>query len=365
MKSSLLLKARRCGLVAALSVAGALSAAAQEQQAASNAASGSAASPAAAGAWSDGQRAAAGDQYRIGARDVLSIRVTAPDIVPQFSDEAMEVSECGMIPLLSVQNEEQQQVRAAGLTTSELQEQLRKFYTKYKRNPQVVVKVKEYNSQPVAINGAVARPGQFQLRRPVRLLELLQFYSGGATERSGGRIQIARMPALGLCEAKPANASAAQAATVIDEASAPSFLSFKLDDTLKGDERANPFLQPGDVITLPAAKEVYVIGNVLRPGPVSLRDENLTVTRAIAMAGGKMQDTKMNKVLILRPTPGGGESQEISVDLSAIKNHKAEDVIVRADDVIEVPVSGGKRMLRSFLGVIVPSAGNLPVQVIR
>src|SRR3712207_6495944 len=189
MKHSLLVRARR-GLAAAFCLAAAVTATAQQP---------------------------AGEQYRIGARDVLNIRVTAPDIVPQFSSDAMEVNECGMIPLLSVQNEEQNEVKAAGMTTNELQEQLRKFYTKYKRNPQVVVKVKEYNSQPVAINGAVARPGQFQLRRPVRLLELLQFYAGGATERSGGRIQIARMPALGACDAKPANAPGGQTATVIDE----------------------------------------------------------------------------------------------------------------------------------------------------
>ncbi|MBV8859476.1 MAG: polysaccharide biosynthesis/export family protein [Acidobacteria bacterium] len=355
MKSSLLVKARRCGLAAALSVAGAVSVAAQEQRVASNAASTSA-----AGVASDGQRAAAGDQYRIGPRDVLTIRVTAPDIVPQFSAEAMEVNECGMIPLLSVQNEEQNEIKAAGMTTNELQEQLRKFYTKYKRNPQVVVKVREYNSQPVAINGAVARPGQFQLRRPVRLLELLQFYSGGATEKSGGRIQIARMPALGMCETKPANG-----ATPIDEATAPSFLSFKLEDTLKGDERANPFLQPGDVITLPEAKEAYVVGNVLRPGPVLLRDEHLTVTRAIAMVGGRMPDTRKEKVRIIRPNPNGGESQEIPVDIAAIENHKAEDIVVQANDIIEVPVAGGKRLLRNLMNTVVPAAGNLPVQVIR
>jgi polysaccharide export outer membrane protein len=360
MKSSLLVKARHCGLVVALSVAGAVSVAAQEQQAAGNAALSSA-----AGASSDGQRAAASDQYRIGPRDVLAIRVAAPDIVPQFSAEAMEVNECGMIPLLSVQNEEQNEVRAAGMTTNELQEQLRKFYTKYKRNPQVVIKIREYNSQPVAINGAVARPGQFQLRRPVRLLELLQFYAGGATERSGGRIQIFRMAALGTCEAKPANAAGAQTATVIDDSTTPTFLTFKLEDTQKGGEGANPFLQPGDVITLPEAKEAYVIGNVLRPGPVLLRDENLTVTRALAMAGGRMSDTKKEKVRIIRVSPNGGERQEIPVDISAIENHKANDVVVQPNDVIEVPVAGGKRLLRSLIGTVVPSVGNLPVQVIR
>jgi polysaccharide export outer membrane protein len=313
---------------------------------------------------------ASGEQYRIGARDVLTIRVTAPDIIPQFSAEALEVNECGMIPLLSVQNEEQNEVRAAGQTTNELQEHLRRFYTKYKRNPQVVVKVREYNSQPVAINGAVARPGQFQLRRPVRLLELLQFYAGGATERSGGRIQIARMPALGMCESKPAAgrdaaAQGAQTATPIEEGPAPSFLTFKLEETLKGDERANPYLQPGDVITLPEAKEAYVVGNVLRPGPIALKDDHLTVSRAIAMVGGTMPDTKKERVRIIRQEPNGGGSREIFVDLKAIDKRQAEDIALLPNDIIDVPISGGKRILRSLVGAVVPSVGQLPVQVIR
>src|SRR5215211_296719 len=227
MNSNLFVRARRCGLLAVICLSGLVQAAAQQ----------AANSTASVAAGSDAPRASTGDQYHIGARDVLTIRVTAPDIVAQFSAEALEVNECGMIPLLSVQNEEQNEVKAAGMTTNELQEFLRKFYTKYKRNPQVVVKVREYNSQPVAINGAVARPGQFQLRRQVRLLELLQFYAGGATDKSGGRIQIARMPALSMCEAKPpaagAQAAAAQAPTPIDDANAPSFITLKLEDTLK------------------------------------------------------------------------------------------------------------------------------------
>jgi polysaccharide export outer membrane protein len=345
MKLELLVRARRYGLACALSVFGGLAATAQPQP-----------TPAAA------------EQYRIGARDVLTIRVTAPDIVSQFSAEALEVNECGMIPLLSVQHEEQNEVKAAGMTTNELQEYLRRFYTKYKRNPQVVVKVKEYNSQPVAINGAVARPGQFQLRRPVRLLELLQFYAGGATERSGGRVQLARMPALGTCAAKPSqpepNAQAAQTVTPIDDSNMPSFLSFKLEETLKGDERANPYLQPGDVITLPEAKEAYVVGNVLRPGPIALRDDHLTVSRAVAMVGGTMPDTKQEKVRIVRQEANGA-SREFFVDLNAIKKHQAEDVALLPNDIVEVPVAGGKRILRSLVGAFVPSVGQLPVQVIR
>lgn len=338
MKSKLLVRARRTLAAAFCVAAAALAAPAQQQP--------------------------AGEQYRIGPRDVLTIRVTAPDIIPQFSAEAMEVNECGMIPLLSVQNEEQNEVRAAGMTTNELQEHLRRFYTKYKRNPQVVVKVKEYNSQPVAINGAVARPGQFQLRRPVRLLELLQFYAGGATEKSGGRVQIARMPAPGTCAARPAAAAAQTATPIIDDASAPSFLTFKLEETLKADERANPYLQPGDVITLPEAKEAYVVGNVLRPGPILLKDDRLTVSRAIAMVGGFMPDSRKERVRIVRQE-ANGESREIFVDMKAVDKHQAEDIALLPNDIIDVPIAGGKRILRSLVGAVVPTVGQLPVQVIR
>lgn len=303
------------------------------------------------------------DQYRIGTRDVLTIRVTAPDIIPQFSAlDGLEVNECGMIPLLSVQNEKENHVRAAGLTTNELQEQLRKFYTKYKRNPQVVVKVKEYNSQPVAINGAVVRPGQFQLRRPVRLLELVQFYAGGPTERAGGRVQVARLPAPGMCSQPIAQSSSA---APIDDVITPSFLLLNLSDTLKGDEKSNPYLQPGDVITLPEAKEAYVVGNVLRPGPVLLKDDNLTISRAIAMVGGTMPDTKKDKVRIIRRDSRGGQSREIFVDLKAIDKHQAEDIALLPNDIIDVPTSGGRRLLRSLVGTVVPTVGQLPVQIIR
>src|SRR5918911_2168027 len=141
------------------------------------------------------------DQYRIGARDVLGIRVSAGRVVPELSMESVEVDECGRIPLPSVEHEEQNEMQAAGKTRTELAEDLRAFYKKYKKNPQVVVTVREYNSQPVAINGAIMKPGQFQLRRPVRLLELVQFYAGGPTERSGGSVQLARIANFNPCTA--------------------------------------------------------------------------------------------------------------------------------------------------------------------
>lgn len=296
--------------------------------------------------------AAPTEQYRIGPHDILTIRVTAGRAVPELSMEAVEVSECGQIPLLSVQQEDQNEIRAAGLTRQELAEQLRSFYTKYKRNPQVVVIVKEYNSQPVAINGAVAKPGQFQLRRAVRLLELLQFYAGGPTDRAGGSIQLARLPNFNACDAKP------------NPDSDVSFQVFKLSDTLAGTDQANPYLQPGDVISIPDAREAYVVGNVLRPGPIPLKEDAVTISKAIAMVGGTMPDTKSDRVRVIRQDPKTNAKTEMLVDLRAIDRRQAPDIAILPNDIIDVPTSGSKRLLRSLVGTIAPTVGQLPVRII-
>lgn len=291
------------------------------------------------------------DQYRIGARDVLTIRVTAGHLVPELSMDAIEVDECGKIPVLSVEQEEQNEIQAAGKTRTELAEELRAFYKKYKKNPQVMVLVKEYNSQPVAINGAVAKPGLFQMRRPVRLLELVQFFAGGPTERSGGVIQLARAANFNPC-------------TATDNSNAIEFDTFELKDTLAGEEKANPYLQPGDVVTLPEAKEAYVVGNVLRPGPILLKNDNVTITQAIAMAGGTMPDSRKEQVRIIRTESDGRTKREIAVNLKEIEARKAQDVALLPNDIVDVPVAGGRRVLRSLVGAIVPSVGQLPVRII-
>lgn len=279
--------------------------------------------------------------------------MTAARPVPELSTDAVEVSECGQIPLLSVQQEEQNEIRAAGLTREELSEQLRSFYTRYKRNPQVVVTIKEYNSQPVAINGAVTKPGQFQLRRAVRLLELLQFFAGGPTDRAGGSIQLARLPGFNQCEGKPSDGGD----TVL-------FQIFKLSETLAGIDNANPYLQPGDVITIPDAREAYVVGNVLRPGPVALKEDRVTISKAIALVGGAMPDTKQDKVRVIRQDPTTGVKTEMLVDLKAIEHQQAPDITIMPNDIIDVPTSGGKRFLRSLVGTIAPTVGQIPVRVI-
>jgi polysaccharide export outer membrane protein len=131
---------------------------------------------------------------------------------------------------------------------------------------------------------------------------------------------------------------------------------------MRGDEKSNPYMQPGDIVTLPEADQIYVIGNVYGPRSFPLKDP-ITVSRAIAMAGGPLRDSKTDRIQIVRQKPGAGES-ELYVNLKAINKKQAEDIQLQPNDIVVVSESASKSLIRSLLGAVAPSVGQLPVRII-
>ena len=284
-------------------------------------------------------------RYRLGAGDVLDIRILNR---PNLSREAVRIEGSGMIRMPLIDDE----IMAACKTEGELAKEIAGKYMKFYRNPQVDVFVKEYKSKQVAVLGAVNEQSRFELQRRIRLLELLTF-ARGPSPKAGQTINIVHTrPAL-TCGKRPENP---------DEL-AQAFSSYKLSDTMKGDPAANPWIEAGDIITLPEAPQAYVVGNVGSPLTIPLR-EPVTISRAIAMAGGFKQDSKKDKVRILRQEPGTSTSKEMIVDLQAIQKKQAEDITLMPNDIVDVPTSGTKSFLRTVLGSVVPSVATLPVRVI-
>jgi polysaccharide export outer membrane protein len=282
------------------------------------------------------------NRYRIGPGDVLDIRILNR---ANLSRDAVRVEGNGMIRMPLVEEE----IQAACHTEGELAQEIAERYTKFYRRPQVDVFIKEYHANQVAIIGAVNDQSRFELQRRVRLLELLT-YAKGPSPKAGQRINIVHSPPPLSCSSS------------ID-AAASSLSSYKLSDTLAGLAEANPYLLPGDIVTLPEADQVYVVGNVYSPMTIPLK-EPITLARAIAMAGGVRQDSKKDKVRIVRQDPGSATKRELTVDLSAIEKKRAEDIALVANDIIDVPTSAGKSLLRSLLGSVAPAAAQLPVRVI-
>jgi len=283
------------------------------------------------------------DRYRIGPGDILDIRILNR---PTLSRDAVRVEGNGLIRMPLIDEE----IQAACKTEGELAKEIAERYTKFYRKPQVDVFIKEYHSRQVAVIGAVNEQSRFELQRRIRLLDLLT-YAKGTSPKAGQTINIVHAPRVQGCQ---------KAGDTADEAA---FSSYKLSETLQGDPRANPYIEAGDIITVPEANLVYVVGNVYTPLTIPLK-EPITLSRAVAMAGGVKQDSKKDKVRIVRQEPGAATSKEIVVDLTAIEKKRAEDIALMPNDIIDVPTSGSKSFLRGLLGTVAPSVAQLPVRIV-
>lgn len=282
------------------------------------------------------------ERYRIGAGDVLDIRVYNR---PQLSRDAVRVEGNGMIRMPLIEGE----IQAACKTEGELAKEISTRYARYYRNLPVDVFIKEYHAREVALIGAVNEQGRYQMQRHIRLLELLTF-AKGPSDKAGQTINIVRAPRQDICVSSSESAQ-----------TDGGFISLKLNDTLRGEDRANPFVEPGDIVTIPEAEQIYVVGNVYSPKSVPLK-EPITVSRAIAMAGGPLRDSKTDRIHIVRQQAGG--QTEMYVNLSAIARKKADDLVLQPNDIVEVPESTGKSLIRSLLGAVAPSVAQMPVRVI-
>jgi polysaccharide biosynthesis/export protein len=312
------------------------------------------------------------ERYRIGPGDLLEVRVFNR---PQLSRDAVRVDARGIIRMPLIETE----IQAACHTEGEVARAIREHYLKYQRNPQVDVFIKEFNSQPVAVLGAVDKPGRFQLQRRIRLAELISL-AGGPTDKAGKRIQVAHSSARSICRqlnpittvsaeqvtSEPIDSPADDPVAKQDTAQIETtdYDIYNLNDTLRSDDASNPYVLPGDVITVPEAEQAYVVGNVFKPTTIPLK-EPTTVSQAIAMAGGALPDTKTNRIRIIRKVAGESSKVEIFVSLPEIVKQRAVDVVLDPGDIIEVPVSAGKRMMRTIYSAIGPAFGNLPIYVLR
>lgn len=93
---------------------------------------------------------------------------------------------------------------------------------------------------------------------------------------------------------------------------------------------------PGTVVV----ERVFVTGNVKYPQEV-LFSEGLTLSRALAWAGGVLADSDTKRVMISRDD-GTKFGPILFVNLKAIRDGKAKDFILRPYDVVCVPLKRPK-----------------------
>ena len=259
-------------------------------------------------------RSAAGADYRIGPEDVLE--VTLYDLEDEQGEPRIipaRVSNTGLLALPYIGT-----IQAAGATPQEFEERLREAYRRYIHDPQLTVFIREYRGFQVSVIGYVNTPGVLDLRGRRTLLEVIAM-SGGLTDEAGKNVRITRTTTEGA-----------------------QMLLIDLDRLAnEGDITLNVDLQPGDVVSVPKAGTFYVEGVVKKPGAYPLL-QKMTVSQAIATAGGADETFAKADATTLYRMTASGERIAIPVSLDGLKDGSVEDVAIREDDVIVVPLSSSK-----------------------
>ena len=265
--------------------------------------------------------------YLLGPGDVLDIRVFGQ---PELSTSSAQVDSDGNLSSLPFL---EQPIPAKCRTDKQVQKDIATAYAKFINNPQVSVRISERNSrQPATVFGAVRQSTRVEMKRRVRLNELIAV-SGGFTERASGTIQILHTEPL-MC---PGPGEEEQAKP-IEGANIPLQI-VKIAELRAGKAEANPVIRPGDYVLVTEAEPVYIYGAVVAPNGVYLRDQ-LTLTRALAMVGGTRGEAKLSEVTIYRQVPGTTKPEKIVVDVGKVKKNQQDDPLLQAYDIIEVPEAG-------------------------
>ena len=158
-------------------------------------------------------------EYQIGPEDVLDISVWKnPELsrtVPVRPDGKVS------LPLLN-------DFRAAGLTPSDLREQLVARLSDFVPTPEVSVIVREVHSRKIAVVGAVKTAGRYELKSPMTVLEAIALAQGFTDFAARDRIVVLRQ-----------------------SGGTTTRIPFNYRKIADGMEQENFFVRPGDIVVVP------------------------------------------------------------------------------------------------------------------
>lgn len=268
-------------------------------------------------------------QYVLGPDDQVKVWVLGMD---EISDKPMRIDPSGNIDLPLVG-----QIHAGGRTVQQLKAELTERFSKEVLKPEVSVEIVEYGSQPVSVMGAVNHPGIHQLQGSKTLMEVISM-ADGLRQDAGPQITISRKIQYGPVPLETAKT---------DPTGQFSVAKVTVKDLLDG---ANPTeniaIFPHDVVTVPVAEVVFVIGEVRKPGEVTLKSgSTMSVLQALSSAEGFGPTPKPQDAKIVRPVPGTTERKEIPVNLKKVLAGEVGDIAMQPNDILVVPPNGAKKVV--------------------
>lgn len=215
-------------------------------------------------------------------------------------------------------------VNVQGLTERQLEIALEVLLKeKYLHDPQVTVFVKE--SGFFYVLGRVQnKEGIFPYRPGITLQQAIAMGGAFPGEESGIKeVQITR---------------------TLESGEKKTYI-FDYEGITRGTFGSIPIMRD-DVVFVRGLGKLYVIGEVARPGSFDVRPE-MQVQQAIAFAGGLSSVSKGSRIQIKRIDKGGNISIQ-TMNFNRVNDGKVDDIDVMEGDIIYVPKSFLKSMVRGF-----------------
>ncbi len=226
-------------------------------------------------------------------------------------------------------------VKLGGMTAQDAGNWIAARYTakKYFINAQVTVLIKENATQTVSVNGEVNHPGIFPLLTSRSVLDAISL-AGGFTPLADTHVTIKHRS--GDEERVTVNLSADEAGKELDE---------------------NAIVYPGDLVVVPRAGVVYVLGDVGRPGGLTMQDNGkITILQALAQAGGANYTSSMNGAYLLHKTDDTGYVTT-RIKVGDMIRGRIPDVPLARNDILYIPPSKLKHVAQNTQDMLSSAAG--------
>lgn len=223
-------------------------------------------------------------------------------------------------------------VHLQGLTVADASAviRLRLIAQRFVKDPKVTVSITEYATRGVSVSGEVKKPGIYTAMGSHRLNDYISL-AEGLTQQAGTRVSVTH------------------------RAAPDQIIIVRISSTGNPRPGSNPVVESGDTIIVPKAGEVYVVGDVVRPGKYLMdHDEQLTIVQALALAQGANRTALLKHSMIIRETDAG--RTEIPLNVERVLTMKSTDLTLVDNDILFIPVSQAKAVINRSVEAIVQTA---------
>jgi polysaccharide biosynthesis/export protein len=247
-------------------------------------------------------------EYRLGPGDLVNIKIWRR---PELSQENVMVSPDGLIAIPRIGS-----VNVLNRTQEEVQKMITVKLEPLYIEPEVTVWVREFHNNKAFVLGRVGKPGVINFPGKGTLLEGLALAGGLPDQGKLTRCAIIR--------------------------GKESVIWIDLQDLLRnGNMALNAPIMNNDVIFIPELNDelIYVMGEVLTPGAIPLKD-GMNVLKAIMLAGGINKNANTAKVFVIRQQNVNGDVIRVDFKRLVEKGDFSQNFALLPDDIVFVSPTG-------------------------